>query len=81
MRSGRGGTGGEVTGILGQMRAGDRDAAARLLPLVYDELRAIARGHLARDRPGHTLPSSTVSTKSSAIEGLTRGQACRTLRG
>jgi RNA polymerase sigma factor (TIGR02999 family) len=46
---------GEVTTILGRMRAGDRGAAARLLPLVYDELRAVARGHLGRERPGHTL--------------------------
>ena len=61
-RSGRGGTGGEVTVILGQMRAGDRDAAARLMPLVYDELRAIARGHLKRERPGHTLqPTALVN--------------------
>jgi RNA polymerase sigma factor (TIGR02999 family) len=37
------------------MRNGDRDAAARLLPLVYDELRAVARRQLKRERPNHTL--------------------------
>jgi RNA polymerase sigma-70 factor (ECF subfamily) len=46
---------GEVTKILVQMRAGDRGAAARLMPLVYDELRSIARAHLRRENPGHTL--------------------------
>ena len=58
----RGGTEGKVTMILGQMRAGDRDAAARLVPLVYEELRAIARGHLKRERPGHSLqPTALVN--------------------
>ena len=58
----RGGTEGKVTMILGQMRAGDRDAAARLGPLVYEELRAIAQGHLKRERPGHSLqPTALVS--------------------
>ena len=48
--------------ILGQMRAGNREAAARLLPLVYDELRGIARGHLKRERAGHTLqPTALVN--------------------
>ena len=30
-------------------------SAAELLPLVYDELRALARGYLSRERRGHTL--------------------------
>jgi RNA polymerase sigma factor (TIGR02999 family) len=58
----RGGTEEKVTMILGQMRAGDRDAAARLVPLVYEELRAIAQGHLKRERPGHSLqPTALVN--------------------
>jgi RNA polymerase sigma factor (TIGR02999 family) len=61
-RSDRAASAGEVTRILGQIRAGDRDAAARLLPLVYDELRALARSHLKRERPGHTLePTALVN--------------------
>lgn len=44
-----------VTEIL--RRAGDRDenAVERLLPLVYDELRALAQHHLRGERPDHTL--------------------------
>ncbi len=34
---------------------GDQAAADRLLPLIYDELRAIARGYLRRERADHTL--------------------------
>ena len=44
------------------MGAGDSGAAARLLPLVYDELRVIARHHLRAERPGHTLqPTALVN--------------------
>lgn len=46
---------GELTQILEAISAGDRDAADRLLPLVYDELRALAGARMARERAGHTL--------------------------
>ncbi len=36
-------------------RAGGHDALERLVPLVYDELRAIAHRQLRRERPDHTL--------------------------
>jgi RNA polymerase sigma factor (TIGR02999 family) len=45
----------EVTRILTAIDAGDAQAAARLLPLVYEELRSIAAAHLARETPGQTL--------------------------
>jgi RNA polymerase sigma factor (TIGR02999 family) len=35
--------------------AGDEQALAELLPLVYDELRRLAAGYLRRERPGQTL--------------------------
>ncbi|MCC9605567.1 sigma-70 family RNA polymerase sigma factor [Blastopirellula sp. JC732] len=37
------------------VHSGDPNAADRLFPLVYDELRALASTHLAREKPGHTL--------------------------
>ena len=37
------------------MQRGDAAAADRLLPLVYDELRAMAGSYMARRPPGHTL--------------------------
>lgn len=46
---------GAVTGLLQCWTLGDRDALERLLPLVYDELRAIARGYMRQERQGHTL--------------------------
>ncbi|MCC6562899.1 MAG: RNA polymerase subunit sigma, partial [Xanthomonadales bacterium] len=36
-------------------RAGDSEALNALLPLVYAELKRIARAQLAREKPGHTL--------------------------
>ena len=46
---------GEVTQLLIDYSAGDRDVLDSLLPLVYDELRRIAASHLNRERAGHTL--------------------------
>lgn len=46
---------GEITRILGELHRGDAAAADRLLPLVYDELRALAGSYFARQQRGHTL--------------------------
>lgn len=41
--------------LLARSRAGDAAAAGELFPLLYDELRGLARRILAQERPGHTL--------------------------
>ena len=50
----------DVTRILSAIQAGDADAAARLLPLVYDELRRLAAAQLAREKPGQTLDATAL---------------------
>jgi RNA polymerase sigma factor (TIGR02999 family) len=45
----------EVTRILSAIEAGDPQAAAHLLPLVYYELRKLAAARLADEKPGQTL--------------------------
>jgi RNA polymerase sigma factor (TIGR02999 family) len=45
----------DVTHLLDAAAAGDRQAAADLLPLVYDELRRLAAARMAGESPGHTL--------------------------
>ena len=45
----------DVTALLSALDGGDADAASALFPLVYAELREIARGRLASERPNHTL--------------------------
>lgn len=44
-----------MTGLLQRAHAGDRAAYDGLFHVVYDELRALAAGHLRRERPEHTL--------------------------
>ncbi len=44
-----------ATELLLALGKGDRGALNELVPLVYDELRAIARSRLRRERPDHTL--------------------------
>lgn len=50
----------DVTQVLARVRAGDADAGQELLPLVYEELRQIARGQLARERKNHTLQATAL---------------------
>ena len=45
----------DVTQVLEQLKGGDRHAADKLLPMVYDEFRALARHYLAQERANHTL--------------------------
>jgi RNA polymerase sigma factor (TIGR02999 family) len=49
------GPGGEVTLLLAEMKRGQKDALARLMPLVYAELRRLASHYLRGERIGHTL--------------------------
>jgi len=44
-----------VTRIIAEITAGDRAAAQRLLPLVYEELRALAGSYFRHQKPDHTL--------------------------
>src|SRR5262245_9446420 len=50
----------DVTGLLQQWRAGNADALERLLPLVYEELRGVARARLRQEQPGHTLQATAL---------------------
>jgi len=51
---------GEVTAALLAWSGGDRDALGRVLPQIYDELRALAAQHLRKERPGHTLQATAL---------------------
>ena len=48
----------DVTRLLDAVAAGDRKAAADLLPLVYDELRKLAAVRMAAEPSGHTLDAT-----------------------
>jgi len=49
-----------VTELLIEWSHGDRGALDRLMPLVYEELRNVARHHLSRENAGHTLPGTAI---------------------
>jgi RNA polymerase sigma-70 factor, ECF subfamily len=50
----------EITRLLIDWRGGDRAALEKLMPLVYDELRRLARHYLNQERPGHTLQATAL---------------------
>jgi RNA polymerase sigma factor (TIGR02999 family) len=60
----------QVSAVLQAAQAGDRQAAADLLPLVYEELHQLARARLARQPPGQTLqPTALVNEVYLRIAG------------
>ena len=50
----------DVTQILKDWSGGDAAAPDKLMPLVYEELRRLARGYLARERSDHTLQATAL---------------------
>lgn len=49
-----------IASLLDAAASGDRQAAAELLPLVYDELRKTAAAQMAQEKPGHTLNATAL---------------------
>jgi len=49
-----------ITELLIEWRDGDVTALDRLMPLVYEELRRLARYYMRRERPGHTLQTGAL---------------------
>ena len=50
----------DITRVLSAIEQGDPQAAAQLLPLVYDELRKLAAQRLAQETPGQTLQATAL---------------------
>jgi RNA polymerase sigma factor (TIGR02999 family) len=50
----------EVSSILNAMKKDDPEAVSKLMPLVYAELRRLAKQRLARERPGQTLDATAL---------------------
>lgn len=51
---------GELTQLFSRFSSGDESAAAKLMPLIYDELRRVARGQFRHERSDHTLQSTAL---------------------
>ncbi len=66
---------GDITNLLLQWRGGDESALNQLMPMVYEELRRLARQCMRRERIGHTLQTTALvneaylrMVKSSQVE-------------
>ena len=53
-----------VTRLLRAARGGDGEAVDRVMALVYEDLRRVARGHVGRERAGHTLGATALVHES-----------------
>ncbi|SRR6266480_2751141 len=50
----------DVTALLSELTRGNHDAAEKLVPLVYQELKRLARFYMRRERPDHTLQTTAL---------------------
>lgn len=50
----------DITELLSRMAGGDRSASERLIPIVYEELKRLARSYMRRERPDHTLQTTAL---------------------
>jgi len=50
----------DVTLLLSELQKGDQEAASKLMPLVYNELRRLASGYMRRERAEHTLQATAL---------------------
>jgi len=48
----------DVTVLLSQLTQGDQEAGEKLIPLVYAELKRLARSYMRREREDHTLQTT-----------------------
>jgi RNA polymerase sigma factor (TIGR02999 family) len=64
-----------VTLLLERARQGDADALTALLPLVYDELRRVARNQMRRERPGQTIQATALVHEAWLRLSASRGLA------
>jgi RNA polymerase sigma-70 factor, ECF subfamily len=51
---------GEVTVLLKDLTKGNQEAASKLVPLIYNEMRGLARAYMRRERPDHTLQATAL---------------------
>ena len=50
----------QITLLLGQLSDGKREAVDQLMPLIYEQLQAMAKRQLRGERPDHTLNSTAL---------------------
>ena len=51
---------GDVTDLLRDLRKGNPESGAKLIPMVYEELRRVARRYMRQERPDHVLQTTAL---------------------
>ena len=64
---------GEITALLVRWQHGDANALEALIPLVYQDLRRVAKRHLAHERPGQLVFSDGIATAGDEESVLAEG--------
>lgn len=66
----------DISGLLAAWSGGDGDALKDLVAVVYPEMRRIARRHLGRQAPDHTLQSAALANEAYLRLARSRGVYC-----
>jgi|KBSSwiStaDraftv2_1062776.scaffolds.fasta_scaffold111098_3 RNA polymerase sigma factor (TIGR02999 family) len=66
----------DITGLLAAWNKGDESALNELIPLVYEDIRGIARRHLRRESPGNIVQSGTLAHEAYVKLVQGRGIQC-----
>ncbi len=70
----------EVTQLLAEWSSGDESALAELLPLVEKELHRLAQHYISRERAGHALQTTALSTRHISASPTKNRLTSRTAR-
>ena len=65
----------QVTELLAAWSQGDKEALDKLMPLVYDELRRLARQQMRHERAGHTLQTTALVNEAYLMKDWTFAKA------
>jgi hypothetical protein len=72
--------GSQISTLLRAWTNGDQSALEKLTPIVYDELHRLAHHYMQRERSGHSLQTTALSTKPIPAWWITSGCNGRTGR-
>src|ERR1035437_10217385 len=70
---------GDISTLLRAWSDGDQGALERLTPIVYDELRRLARRYMKHERPGHSLQTAAVVSGDRAADMVALDDAMNAL--
>jgi ECF sigma factor len=70
----------KVTILLAALTRGEDDAASKLIPFVYDELRRLASNYMRRERADHTLQATALVHEAYLKLSSLQASSCGSLK-